>query len=329
MAIVVGPRLGVIRSATEGENWFPEVDNLHRLIDALIMGAVADKDLDTPPVSPADGDMYIVAATATGDWTGHEKDLAYWDDTAAAWFFYTPLEGFSVRVNDENLTYVYDGSAWGPFAPGGAPTGAAGGSLGGTYPNPGIASSVALPGNPTTTTQSPGDNSTKISTTAYADAAAAAALTAVRNGVGAAFDTLAEVATELALKAPSTGIAGAALINNLRDVLPPFVLDGGGAVVTTGTKIYGIVMPCSGTLVGWEVLTDLAATVTLDIKAADYATWPTTASIFSTKPFTTAARKGQASGLAIAVTAGDVWEVTVDANDLAKWISLNPHIRRS
>jgi hypothetical protein len=38
-----------------------------------------------------------------------------------------------------------------------------------------IASSVNLPGNPTTTTQSPGDNSTKVATTAYVNAAVAAA----------------------------------------------------------------------------------------------------------------------------------------------------------
>ncbi len=56
------------------------------------------------------------------------------------------------------------------------PNGAASGDLTGSYPSPSIKSSVALSGSPTTTTQSPSDNSTKVATTAYTDAAVAAAV---------------------------------------------------------------------------------------------------------------------------------------------------------
>lgn len=53
-------------------------------------------------------------------------------------------------------------------------TAAAGGDLTGNYPNPTIKSSVGLGGNPTTTTQTATDSSTKIATTAFVHAAIAA-----------------------------------------------------------------------------------------------------------------------------------------------------------
>ena len=78
-------------------------------IDALLNTGAIDKDLATPPGSPASGDVYIVAASATGDWAGKDGQIAYFDQI---WRFIPPNEGVSLWVNDENLIYSYDGSAW-------------------------------------------------------------------------------------------------------------------------------------------------------------------------------------------------------------------------
>ncbi len=76
---------------------------------------VADKDLTAPPGSCADGANYIIAATATGAWTGKEKQVATAVGTNAAngWLYHVPVEGFTAYLQDENARYLYDGSAWG------------------------------------------------------------------------------------------------------------------------------------------------------------------------------------------------------------------------
>lgn len=89
------------------------------VLDQIVQAGVVDKDLSTPPGSPADGALYIVAASPTGAWAGHAKHLAYWLSSVGAWTFVTPREGFFVHVNDEDYFYKYDGSAWGIFTGGG------------------------------------------------------------------------------------------------------------------------------------------------------------------------------------------------------------------
>jgi hypothetical protein len=81
-----------------------------QLIDALLQRGVVDKDLTAPPGSPTDGSAYIVGASATGAWSGHDGKIAYY---WSGWqLFITPWEGLTVWVNDEDSHYVYDGSAW-------------------------------------------------------------------------------------------------------------------------------------------------------------------------------------------------------------------------
>lgn len=88
------------------------------LLNQLVQAAVLDKDLSTPPASPANESLYIVAASATGAWAGQDSKLAYWLSDANAWTFIAPRAGYSVRVLDETeasglpLVYGYTGSAW-------------------------------------------------------------------------------------------------------------------------------------------------------------------------------------------------------------------------
>jgi hypothetical protein len=80
------------------------------MLDALVQLAVKDRSLAAPPGSPAAGDRYIVAAGATGAWTGHQDDIAVWD--ASAWSFHAPREGWRAWIDDENALAVFDGAAW-------------------------------------------------------------------------------------------------------------------------------------------------------------------------------------------------------------------------
>lgn len=85
-------------------------------IDAVLNGGAIDKDLAAPPSSPVAGDVYIVAAGASGAWATHEKHIAYFDQV---WRFIVPNEGIMLWVADENLHYVFNGTLWQVFAGGG------------------------------------------------------------------------------------------------------------------------------------------------------------------------------------------------------------------
>lgn len=84
------------------------------LVDSVVQGldwqpSVLD-ELDTPPGTPTTGDRYLVIATATGDWVGHEDDIAEWNGTS--WDFTTPNKGFAVWIEDVGRQKNYNGTAW-------------------------------------------------------------------------------------------------------------------------------------------------------------------------------------------------------------------------
>ena len=60
-----------------------------RILDTVVQLAVIDASLTAAPGSPAQGDRYIVGASATGDWAGHGKEVAAFVD--GAWEFHERL----------------------------------------------------------------------------------------------------------------------------------------------------------------------------------------------------------------------------------------------
>jgi hypothetical protein len=87
-------------------------------VDSLLQGldwqeSVIDRDLASPPGTPAEGDRYLVASGASGDWAGYEGYIAEWD--GAAWIFSSPDEGFCAWVEDENIQVTYNGTGWVTF----------------------------------------------------------------------------------------------------------------------------------------------------------------------------------------------------------------------
>ncbi|KAF0227744.1 MAG: hypothetical protein FD175_2450 [Beijerinckiaceae bacterium] len=81
-----------------------------RMLDALVQLSAVSRAISTPPASPAEGHRYIIAAGASGVWSGHVGKVAAFQD--GGWMIYAPKEGWLVYVQDEDKLYAFDGAAW-------------------------------------------------------------------------------------------------------------------------------------------------------------------------------------------------------------------------
>ena len=86
-----------------------------RMLDALVQLAVLDRDLSAPPASPVEGQRWIVKATGTAAWAGHDDAIAAWQD--GGWNFYAPQIGWLAYAADEGALIAWNGSAWADAAP--------------------------------------------------------------------------------------------------------------------------------------------------------------------------------------------------------------------
>jgi len=81
-----------------------------RALDAIVQLGTLDRDLSAPPASPVEGDRYIVAAGASGAWSGHDGSIAAWQD--GVWMLHAPVPGWIAWVADEDALVAFDGTAW-------------------------------------------------------------------------------------------------------------------------------------------------------------------------------------------------------------------------
>jgi len=103
------PRLGLTYLAANQSNGEALYNAALNIVDALMGCRVTTRTLSTPP-SAALGDVYIVGASATGAWSGHDGELAIWYNSQ--WTFIVPQEGMVVWLEDEQLHLRYVAAAW-------------------------------------------------------------------------------------------------------------------------------------------------------------------------------------------------------------------------
>jgi hypothetical protein len=79
-------------------------------IDLALNPAVEGPPLGSPPEEPEPGRCWIVAASATGAWSGRDSLLAMWTD--GGWRFVAPTPGTSAWNKAGGVPLIWDGGQW-------------------------------------------------------------------------------------------------------------------------------------------------------------------------------------------------------------------------
>lgn len=81
-----------------------------RRLDALVQLSVTDATHGSPPTSPAEGARYLVAAPASGVWSGKENQIAAYVD--GTWTYFAPERGWRAFNEATGAALVFTGTAW-------------------------------------------------------------------------------------------------------------------------------------------------------------------------------------------------------------------------
>lgn len=108
MSITPALQLPLLASA-QAQKHVTHNEALMRL-DALVQLSAISDSLSTPPVSPAEGDAYVIPAGANGVWTGKTGQIALWQD--GGWLFIIPRQGWRIWIANAAALRVFHNSAW-------------------------------------------------------------------------------------------------------------------------------------------------------------------------------------------------------------------------
>ena len=116
------------------------------------------------------------------------------------------------------------------------------------------------------------------------------------------------------------------------DATLTFVIDGGGAAITTGVK-GDLQIPFACTILGWTLLADQSGSAVVEISKGTYTNWPTVSVITaSAKPTLSSARKASSTtltGWTTAVSADDVLQIGVNSASTVQRVTLILKVRKT
>lgn len=105
------PRFKVQYGWAAGEDfWGGPMNNNLQLLDALLSPYILNMNFASPPQNVDDGDQYIVAPGATGEWANQDNKMAY--RIAGQWAFFEPARGTRARLANLNSWIWFNGVTW-------------------------------------------------------------------------------------------------------------------------------------------------------------------------------------------------------------------------
>lgn len=121
MAIELGPKLGLLYNTNIFESYGDAFRPFLQAIDALLFASVINATTIVPPVSPNNGDAYLLVGTPAGAWAGHQNAIAVWSTGVTlsgtntpnpSWVFYAPNPGWTAWNTATAQVLTWNGSAW-------------------------------------------------------------------------------------------------------------------------------------------------------------------------------------------------------------------------